>query len=140
MKWIITILAISALAAGALAQTNTPTNANWDVLAAWGQLPAGANWGAPSQVSTTPEGQIVFFRRMVPFFFVFNEPCCSFLFLNLIVVHICTPQSFPLFDTSRSSIFVYVSSRFCSTISFSTSLSCFDFIYSSLSWSALPII
>lgn len=72
MKWIIAVLVMVALAAGALGQTNTPANANWDVLAAWGQLPAGANWGQPSQVATTPEGQIVVFRRTLPSFFVFN--------------------------------------------------------------------
>jgi DNA-binding beta-propeller fold protein YncE len=68
MKLLIATLALCALAITAAAQSN----AKWEVLPSWGQLPAGANWGAPSQVSTTPEGQIVFFRRMVPSFFVFN--------------------------------------------------------------------
>jgi hypothetical protein len=63
---------------GALAQTNVATSSKWEVLVNWGQLPAGANWGALSQVSTTPEGQIVVFRRMVPSFFVFN-PDRSFI-------------------------------------------------------------
>jgi DNA-binding beta-propeller fold protein YncE len=63
---------IGASVVSALAQTSVATNSKWEVLANWGQLPAGANWGAPSQVSTTPDGQIVVFRRMVPSFFVFN--------------------------------------------------------------------
>jgi DNA-binding beta-propeller fold protein YncE len=63
---------IGAVVLSALAQTNVATDSKWEVLVNWGQLPAGANWGAPSQVSTTPEGQIVVFRRMVPSFFAFN--------------------------------------------------------------------
>ena len=53
--------------AGAFAQAG-----NWQVLESWGQLPAGLAWGGASQVSTTPEGQIVVFRRAVPSFFVLN--------------------------------------------------------------------
>jgi peptidylamidoglycolate lyase len=68
MKLVAPTLVLCALALTAAAQSN----ANWEVLPSWGQLPAGANWGAPSQVSTTPDGRIVFFRRMVPSFFVFN--------------------------------------------------------------------
>ena len=60
------VFVIGVVVLSALAQTNVATNGKWEVLANWGQLPAGANWGAPSQVSTTPEGQIVVFRRMVP--------------------------------------------------------------------------
>jgi DNA-binding beta-propeller fold protein YncE len=62
---------IGALVAGAFAQSNAGSG-KWEVLPAWGQLPAGSTWGAASQVSTTPEGQIVVFRRMVPSFLVFN--------------------------------------------------------------------
>src|SRR5215510_20345 len=65
-------IVLCALAVSTLAQSNTATNDKWEVLPTWGQLPAGATWGAPSQVSTTPSGQIVVFRRMVPSFFVFN--------------------------------------------------------------------
>src|SRR5262245_45901964 len=72
MKLITFSFILCALVMGALAQSNTATNDKWEVLTSWGQLPAGATWGAPSQVSTTPEGQIVVFRRMVPSFFVFN--------------------------------------------------------------------
>ncbi len=35
---------------------------------AWGKLPAGLEWEAASQVSTTPDGQIVVLRRANPFF------------------------------------------------------------------------
>ena len=42
----------------------------WEVLPSWGDLPAGTNWGPASQASTTPDGQIVIFRREVPHFFV----------------------------------------------------------------------
>jgi peptidylamidoglycolate lyase len=38
--------------------------------APWGKLPAGLEWEAASQVSTTPEGQIVVLRRANPFFVV----------------------------------------------------------------------
>src|SRR5690349_12510785 len=61
-----------SLCLGVFAQSNTPANTNWEVLPSWGQLPAGANWGAPSQVATNLEGQIVVLRRMVPSFMVFN--------------------------------------------------------------------
>jgi len=71
MKLIIAALVMIALVVGALAQSNTETK-KWEVLPNWGQLPAGSIWGAASQLSTTPEGQIVVFRRMVPSFFVLN--------------------------------------------------------------------
>jgi DNA-binding beta-propeller fold protein YncE len=61
-----------SLCLGVFAQSNTPANNNWEVLPSWGQLPTGANWGAPSQVATNLEGQIVVLRRMVPSFMVFN--------------------------------------------------------------------
>jgi DNA-binding beta-propeller fold protein YncE len=67
----IAVFIIGALVVGAFAQSNAGSG-RWEVLTAWGQLPAGSTWGAASQVSTTPEGQIVVFRRMVPSFFVFN--------------------------------------------------------------------
>jgi hypothetical protein len=37
---------IGAVIVSALAQTNVATTARWEVLPSWGQLPAGANWGA----------------------------------------------------------------------------------------------
>jgi sugar lactone lactonase YvrE len=71
MKLAVGTLVAIALVAGAFAQSTTDGK-KWEVLPSWGQLPAGSNWGAASQVSTTPEGQIVVFRRMVPSFFVLN--------------------------------------------------------------------
>jgi peptidylamidoglycolate lyase len=43
------------------------TNSHWES-APWGKLPAGLEWEAASQISTTPEGQIVVLRRANPFF------------------------------------------------------------------------
>ena len=71
MKFAIGAIVVIAVVAGAFAQSNTGTS-NWEVLATWGQLPAGTAWGAASQVATTAEGQIIVFRRMVPSFFVLN--------------------------------------------------------------------
>jgi len=64
MKFAIGAIVVIAVVAGAFAQSNTGTS-NWEVLATWGQLPAGTPWGAASQVATTAEGQIIVFRRMV---------------------------------------------------------------------------
>jgi len=72
MKLAITACAVVALVAGALGQSSTPANSNWEVLPSWGQLPAGTTWGAASQVSTTSDGKIIVLRRMVPSFFVLN--------------------------------------------------------------------
>ena len=66
------LLVFGVIVVTALAQTNAGGSSKWEVLPSWGQLPEGGNWGAPSQVATTPEGQIVILRRMVPSFFVFN--------------------------------------------------------------------
>jgi DNA-binding beta-propeller fold protein YncE len=66
------LLLLSALAAGVLAQSGTTTGGAWQVLESWGQLPAGTTWGGASQVSTTPDGQIVVLRRANPAFFVLN--------------------------------------------------------------------
>jgi len=38
---------IGAVVVSALAQTKVATTSKWEVLVNWGQLPAGANWGAP---------------------------------------------------------------------------------------------
>ena len=47
----------------------SPATGAWESTA-WGKLPAGLEWEAASQVSTTPEGQIVVLRRANPFFVV----------------------------------------------------------------------
>jgi peptidylamidoglycolate lyase len=60
------------LPALALATLMIPLHAQspaWES-APWGKLPAGLEWEAASQVSTTPEGQIVVLRRANPFFVV----------------------------------------------------------------------
>jgi len=67
MKHVCAIMMGFTVVAGAFAQAG-----NWQVLESWGQLPAGLASGGASQVSTTPEGQIVVFRRAVPSFFVLN--------------------------------------------------------------------
>lgn len=50
-------------------QAQSPASGAWES-APWGKLPAGLAWEAASQVSTTPEGQIVVLRRANPFFVV----------------------------------------------------------------------
>src|SRR5262249_7297773 len=68
------VIAIAAVVAAlaAFAQSNPPSSGKWEVLSSWGQLPAGVNWGGASQISTTPSGQIVIFRRTTPAFFLLN--------------------------------------------------------------------
>jgi DNA-binding beta-propeller fold protein YncE len=51
------------------AQSPGSATGTWESTA-WGKLPAGLEWEAASQVSTTPEGQIVVLRRANPFFVV----------------------------------------------------------------------
>jgi DNA-binding beta-propeller fold protein YncE len=67
-------LAIAAVFAmfGGMVQAQAPAakGGGWDVLPSWGQLPAGLQWEAASQISTTPDGQIVVLRRANPFFVV----------------------------------------------------------------------
>ncbi len=63
-------LLFGVIIVAAFAQSNG--GGKWEVLPSWGQLPEGGNWGSPSQAATTPEGQIVILRRMVPSFAVFN--------------------------------------------------------------------
>ena len=58
------VLAVAAFVSLADAQSK------WEVLPSWGDLPAGTAWGPASQASTTPDGQIVIFRRAIPHFFV----------------------------------------------------------------------
>src|SRR5262245_11716206 len=60
------IIALHAQSPGEKPKPDTP-NSNWES-APWGKLPAGLEWEADSQVSTTPDGQIVVLRRANPFF------------------------------------------------------------------------
>jgi DNA-binding beta-propeller fold protein YncE len=62
-------ITLATFAASAHAQSPAEESGRWEVLP-WGQLPAGLEWEAASQVSTTPEGQIVVLRRANPFFVV----------------------------------------------------------------------
>jgi len=68
MKAVIISLILCIAATGVLAQTS----ATWRVMDSWGQLPAGAAWGSPSQVAMTAQGQILVLRRTLPSFFLFN--------------------------------------------------------------------
>lgn len=78
MKYIAAAFMVAALVMGAFAQSSAPSSGKWEVLASWGQLPEGANWGSPSQVATTIDGNILVLRRMVPSFFLF-KPDGSFV-------------------------------------------------------------
>jgi DNA-binding beta-propeller fold protein YncE len=62
MTRLLPVLALVVLIVPANAQSPA-----WES-APWGKLPAGLEWEAASQVSTTPDGQIVVLRRANPFF------------------------------------------------------------------------
>lgn len=62
------VLVVGALAVTPVAQSRGASPGTWDVLPSWGQLPAGLEWESASQISTTPEGQIVVLRRSSPAF------------------------------------------------------------------------
>jgi DNA-binding beta-propeller fold protein YncE len=59
---------VSLLAVGTVRAQSPAGGGAWEVLPSWGQLPNGLQWEAASQVSTTPDGQIVVLRRASPFF------------------------------------------------------------------------
>ncbi len=68
MKRVLLVTAVlAAVVPLVVAQSNAPRSGNWEVLPSWGE---GIDWGGASQASTTPEGQVVIFRRAVPAFFV----------------------------------------------------------------------
>ena len=67
---VLATLALAATGQLVLAQSTAPPNAKWEVLSSWGSLPAGTTWGGATQASTTPDGQIIIFRRAVPAFFL----------------------------------------------------------------------
>jgi DNA-binding beta-propeller fold protein YncE len=62
------IVAAAGLLAAGTIRAQSPASGAWEVLPTWGQLPSGLQWEAASQVSTTPDGQIVVLRRASPFF------------------------------------------------------------------------
>ena len=63
-------LALAAMVPLVSAQSTAPGSSKWEVLSSWGNLPAGTTWEGATQASTTPDGQIVIFRRAVPAFFI----------------------------------------------------------------------
>ena len=63
-------LALAAMVPLVSAQSTAPSTSKWEVLSSWGNLPAGTGWEGATQASTTPDGQIVIFRRAVPAFFI----------------------------------------------------------------------
>ena len=62
------VIAIVALSASLSAQSNS----SWEVIHDWGNLPDGMEWGPSSQLSATPDGRIVVFRREAPNFYVLD--------------------------------------------------------------------
>ncbi|HEY9466861.1 MAG TPA: hypothetical protein VIR54_27385, partial [Vicinamibacterales bacterium] len=69
MTRLLLVLAFAFLITPLDAQSPSPGTSTWESTP-WGKLPAGLEWEAASQVSTTPEGQIVVLRRANPFFVV----------------------------------------------------------------------
>jgi DNA-binding beta-propeller fold protein YncE len=69
MKRLLPLLVTAVLAPSLGAQSPAPATGTWES-AAWGNLPTGLQWEAASQISTTPDGQIVVLRRANPFFVV----------------------------------------------------------------------
>ncbi len=69
MKRLLPLIAVAVLTTSLDAQSRGPSESNWEAVS-WGRLPAGLEWEAASQISTTPEGQIVVLRRATPFFVV----------------------------------------------------------------------
>lgn len=69
MPRLLSVIAVAALTTSLFAQSPGPASSNWESMP-WGQLPGGLQWEAASQVSTTPDGQIVVLRRANPFFVV----------------------------------------------------------------------
>jgi DNA-binding beta-propeller fold protein YncE len=69
MTRLLPVLALTLLIVPIGAQSPGSGGTTWES-APWGKLPAGLEWEAASQVSTTPEGQIVVLRRANPFFVV----------------------------------------------------------------------
>jgi DNA-binding beta-propeller fold protein YncE len=69
MTRLLSVLALATLMIPLHAQSPGSPASTWES-APWGKLPDGLAWEAASQVSTTPEGQIVVLRRANPFFVV----------------------------------------------------------------------
>ena len=52
-------IAFAVVAVGILSsQATAQSDAGWEVIHEWGQLPEGLEWAATSAIDTTPEGNI----------------------------------------------------------------------------------
>jgi DNA-binding beta-propeller fold protein YncE len=69
MKRLLSAIGVAVLITSLDAQSPRLSTSDWEAVS-WGRLPAGLEWEAASQISTTPEGQIVVLRRASPFFVV----------------------------------------------------------------------
>jgi DNA-binding beta-propeller fold protein YncE len=69
MKRLLLAVGVASLTITLQAQSGPPASTKWESVA-WGKLPAGFEWEAASQISTTPAGEIVVLRRANPFFVV----------------------------------------------------------------------
>ena len=69
MTRLLSLIAVALSIIPLAAQSPGSATSTWESTP-WGKLPAGLEWEAASQVSTTPEGQIVVLRRANPFFVV----------------------------------------------------------------------
>ena len=69
MTRLLMAIGVASLTITLHAQSPAPAASNWESVA-WGRLPAGLEWEAASQISTTPAGEIVVLRRANPFFVV----------------------------------------------------------------------
>jgi DNA-binding beta-propeller fold protein YncE len=62
---------VAALAAFAF-PSSAQSNGAWEVIHDWGSLPGGLEWGPASQVSASPDGRIIVFRREAPTFVILD--------------------------------------------------------------------
>lgn len=66
MTRLLMAIGVASLTITLHAQSPAPAASTWESVA-WGRLPAGLEWEAASQISTTPAGEIVVLRRANPF-------------------------------------------------------------------------
>src|SRR5262245_18852385 len=64
---LLAIVCLMGLVSALKAQSSNAGSGEWEILP-WGRLPQGGQWGSTSQISTTPEGQILVLQRADPFF------------------------------------------------------------------------
>jgi hypothetical protein len=62
---------VAALAAFAF-PSSAQSNGAWEVIHDWDSLPGGLEWGPASQVSASPDGRIIVFRREAPTFVILD--------------------------------------------------------------------